>query len=97
MDRQLREQLEAVALSYRHRKDHAPKVTAKGRGETAERILELARSYDIPIHEDKNLIQVLSRLDLQEEIPLEVYRAVAEILVFLYWLAQQEPQEAKEN
>ncbi|MBI3325318.1 MAG: EscU/YscU/HrcU family type III secretion system export apparatus switch protein [Nitrospinae bacterium] len=93
MGHQPQDDLEAVALRYRHRKDPAPKVTAKGRGHLAEQILELARAYNIPIREDKNLVQVLSLLDLNQEIPPEVYRAVAEILVFIYRLTMQRQQD----
>jgi flagellar biosynthesis protein len=79
----------AVALHYQPRKDKAPKIVAKGQGYVAEKILELARQHDIPIREDKNLLQILSRLDLNQEIPLEVYKAVAEILAFVYRLSHQ--------
>ena len=59
-------------------------MVAKGQGVIAERILELARAHDVPIREDRNLVQVLSLLDLDEQIPPHAYRAVAEILAFLY-------------
>lgn len=79
----------AVALRYQPQEDHAPKVTAKGKGFLAEQIIALARQHNVPIREDKNLLQVLSRLDLNEEIPPEVYRAVAAILAFIYRMGQQ--------
>lgn len=79
--------LQAVALRYQPGKDQAPKLVAKGRGPIAERILELARAHDIPVRQDKNLVQVLSLLQLDQEIPPSVYRAVAEILAFVYRLA----------
>ncbi|HVO95158.1 MAG TPA: EscU/YscU/HrcU family type III secretion system export apparatus switch protein, partial [Terriglobales bacterium] len=60
---------------------------AKGRGYLADKILELARLHNIPIRQDKNLVQILSRLDLGDEIPPEVYRVVAEILAFIYRLS----------
>ena len=75
---------QAVALRYRPEEGSAPKVTAKGRGYLAEQIVELARKHNVPIREDKDLLQVLSRLDLNQEIPTEVYKAVAEILAFIY-------------
>ncbi|MBI3301627.1 MAG: EscU/YscU/HrcU family type III secretion system export apparatus switch protein [Deltaproteobacteria bacterium] len=81
----------AVALRYKPQEDRAPKVAAKGSGYLAEKILELARSHHIPIREDKNLVQILSRLDLDQEIPPEVYRAVAEILSFIYQLTKRRP------
>ena len=82
---------QAVALRYNRQEDHAPKVAAKGRGYLAEKILELARAHNIPVREDKNLVQILSRLDLNQEVPPEVYRAVAEILAFIYRLSKQRP------
>jgi flagellar biosynthesis protein len=77
-------QKRAVALRYDPARDTAPKVVAKGRGRTADQILELARKNDVPVRQDANLVQVLSRLNLDQEIPPEVYSAVAAILAFLY-------------
>jgi flagellar biosynthesis protein len=85
------EQRQAVALHYAPKKDVAPKLVAKGRGYLAEKIIELARLHNIPIRHDKKLLQILSRLDLEEEIPPEVYRVVAEILAFIYRLSNSRP------
>ena len=74
----------AAALRYIQKKDSAPKVMAKGSGILAEKILQLAKEYNIPIKEDVHLVEVLSTLDLYQEIPPELYKAVAEILVFVY-------------
>jgi len=74
----------AAALKYMHGKDSAPKLTAKGNGEVAKKIIEIAKAHNIPIHEDKELVEFLSKLDLYQEIPPELYRAVAEILAFIY-------------
>jgi flagellar biosynthesis protein len=74
----------AVALRYDPARDAAPKLVAKGQGRIADQILELARKNDVPVREDANLVQVLSRLNLDQEIPKEVYQAVATILAFLY-------------
>lgn len=90
MERDPKESRAAVALRYRPKEDQAPKVVGKGRGYVAEKILEIARAHNIPIREDKNLLQVLSRLDLDEEIPPELYRAVAEILAFIYRLSNRQ-------
>jgi flagellar biosynthesis protein len=81
--------LKVVALRYQGKQDRAPKLAAKGRGYMAERIIEIAKAENIPIREDKNLVEILSRLDLNQEIPPEVYRAVAEILAFVYRIAQR--------
>jgi len=74
----------AVALKYDKLKSDAPKVTAKGQGRVAEKIIELAKKYDIPIKDDPDLIEVLSSLEINEEIPPEIYVAVAELLAFVY-------------
>jgi flagellar biosynthesis protein len=76
--------LRVAALRYDHPKDRAPKLVARGEGHVAEKILALAKEHGIPIHEDRELVEVLSRLDLEEDIPGEVYQVVAEILAFLY-------------
>ncbi|MEW6603021.1 MAG: EscU/YscU/HrcU family type III secretion system export apparatus switch protein [Nitrospirota bacterium] len=76
----------AAALKYIHGKDTAPKLVAKGRGKVAEKIIELAKAHGIPLQEDKELVEFLSMLDLYQEIPPDLYRAVAEILAFVYSL-----------
>ena len=76
----------AVALKYEPGKDSAPRVTAKGKGHVARRILEIARQEGIPISEDPDLVGALIQLDFDEEIPPELYKAVAEILAFAYRL-----------
>lgn len=74
----------AVALKWDGR--GAPKVTAKGRGETAARILELARENDIPLRHERELLELLMLVDLDREIPQNLYIAVAEIIAFAYTL-----------
>ena len=76
----------AVALKYEKEKDAAPRIVAKGRGFVAQKIIETARAHRVPLYEDKNLVQVLEALDLETEIPQELYRAVAEVLAFIYRL-----------
>jgi flagellar biosynthesis protein len=76
----------AVALKYETEKDSAPRVVAKGRDLIAEKIIETARAHNVPLYEDKNLVQVLEALDIDTEIPPELYRAVAEVLAFIYRL-----------
>jgi flagellar biosynthesis protein len=94
MDRQARQLHQAVALRYQADQDRAPKVVAKGQGAVAQRIIELARARGIPIRQDKNLVQVLSLLELDQQIPPSVYRAVAEILAFVYRLANRRPDHS---
>jgi flagellar biosynthesis protein len=74
----------AVALRYSSDKQQAPVVIAKGKGEVAERILQKAREHGIPLQEDASLVEVLSKLELNQEIPAELYQLVAEILSFIY-------------
>ena len=81
-----KEKPKAVALKYETDKDSAPRVVAKGRDVIAEKIIETARAHNVPLYEDKNLVQVLEALDLDTEIPPELYRAVAEVLAFIYRL-----------
>lgn len=76
----------AVALKYDEKKDGAPRVTATGRGDIAAKIIEIAKAHNVPLYEDKNLVQVLEALDLEVEIPPNLYRAVAEVLAFVYRL-----------
>lgn len=73
---------QAIALSYDPNED-APKVIATGRGALAERIIEKAQEADVPVHRDDKLADTLSRLDIGEMIPPELYEVVAEILVFV--------------
>lgn len=84
---------QAIALQYAN--GEAPRVVASGAGEIAERILALAKEHDVPIREDDALADILARLDVGFEIPPETFRAVAEILAFLYradeeWKRRQE-------
>jgi len=82
----VKKKAKAVALKYNKEKDAAPKITAKGRGIIAEKIVEAAQAHHVPLYEDKNLVQVLEALELETEIPPELYRAVAEVLAFIYRL-----------
>ncbi|MFP4088331.1 MAG: EscU/YscU/HrcU family type III secretion system export apparatus switch protein [Desulfobacteraceae bacterium] len=81
----------AVAIKYSRDKDRAPKVLAKGRNEVAERIIQKAKESQVPVYPDQDLVQVLETLDLNFEIPPELYRAVAEVLVFIYALNNRLP------
>ncbi len=78
------ERRKAVALRYERGRDPAPRVTARGAGDLADRILALARENNIPIQRDKALLDALYHLEINEEIPEELYQVVAEILAFVY-------------
>jgi flagellar biosynthesis protein len=80
----MRNQL-AVALHYD--KSGAPRVVAKGRGGIGEKIIELAKAHDIPIEENEVLAGALANVELGDEIPAELYKAVAEVLVFVLRLS----------
>jgi flagellar biosynthesis protein len=74
----------AVALSYDKGIDLAPRVISKGSGWFADKILAIAKEHRIPIREDAELAKILSTLELNSYIPLEVYAVVAEILSYVY-------------
>jgi flagellar biosynthesis protein len=82
-DSNLEEKTQAAALRYNIEKDDAPVIVAQGQGELARQIIQLAEENDIPLEEDKDLVKVLLQLELEEEIPEELYQAVAEILSFV--------------
>jgi flagellar biosynthesis protein len=75
----------AVALHYDHL--GAPRVVAKGKGTIGSKIIEVAKAHDIPIEENEVLVGALSNVDIGEEIPAELYKAVAEVLVFVLRLS----------
>jgi flagellar biosynthesis protein len=78
----------AVALVYRQEQDDAPRVVAKGSGVIAEKILETARQNAVPVYQSKTLSNILMAVELDREIPHELYHAVAEVLAYIYRLDQ---------
>ncbi len=84
---------EAVALEYGLR--DAPVVTAKGSDELAEAIIAEARRQGVYVAEDRELVAALSRLDLEQEIPRDLYVAVAVVLSWAYWLRGMKPGDEK--
>ncbi|MFC1770254.1 EscU/YscU/HrcU family type III secretion system export apparatus switch protein [Candidatus Margulisiibacteriota bacterium] len=81
-----REKLKAVAIKYNVKKDKAPKIIAAGKGVIAERILKIADEFDIPFFEDQALTELLSKIDLNANVPAELFTLVAEVLAFVYQL-----------
>ena len=73
-----------VALKYNQNTDQAPRIIASGSGSIAEQIIKKARQENIPIKEDKDVVQVLAELNIGDEIPEELYTVIAEILSFFY-------------
>jgi len=74
----------AVALRYDQEKETSPRVVAKGKGYIARKIKEIAEEYNIPIRHDDDLVELLAQIDIDREIPQELYAAVAEILSWIY-------------
>lgn len=82
----------AVALHYDAQSDEAPRVVAKGDRLLAERIIALAEEHGVPVQEDPDLVAMLAKLDVDTFIPEELYRAVAEVLAFVYRLNNRMPE-----
>ncbi len=80
-----------MALQYQRQRDPSPRVVAKGEGELALKILELAREHGVAIKEDPDLAQLLSAVELETQIPVEAFVAVAEILAFIYRAKTEAP------
>lgn len=80
----------AIALKYDKEKDGAPRVVAKGMRIKAEKIREIAKQYNIPIMKNLPLANALYRVDVGQEVPEELYDAVAEVLNFVYALQQEQ-------
>ncbi|HJV44108.1 MAG TPA: EscU/YscU/HrcU family type III secretion system export apparatus switch protein [Bacillota bacterium] len=79
----------AVAITYEPNKNAAPVVSAKGVGMVADAILTRAKAHNVPIRENHSLVEILSKLNLNEQIPPELYQVVAEILAFVYRMENQ--------
>ncbi len=81
-------QQSAIALAYRS-DEAAPRVVAKGRGLVAQAIIERAHQHGVYVHESRELVSLLMQVDIDQRIPPALYRAVAELLVWVYRLEQQ--------
>ena len=79
---------QAVALAY-EQGEYAPKIVAKGRGVVAEQIIARAREHHIFIHQSKELVSLLMKVDMDDHIPTPLYQAIAELLVWVYELEQR--------
>ena len=75
---------QAVALKYDMERDAAPKVVAKGRGHVAENILAAAQQNAVPVYQNKTLVNMLMALEIDREIPPELYRTIAEVMAYVY-------------
>ncbi len=87
--------LRAVAVKYDIKKGKAPKIIATGKGVLAEQILRLAEDHKVPFFEDQSLTDLLAKLDLNDDVPPELYTLVAEVLAFVYQLDKLAKQKKK--
>lgn len=85
----------AIALDYDIDINQAPKVIAKGKGALANNIIKIAQDNDIPIKKDEDLVELLSAIDIEKEIPQSMYKAVSEIFSFIYDLTTIERKKAE--
>ncbi len=83
----------AAALKYDHLTQNAPRIVAKGQGDIAKNIIKIAKENNLPIKKDEDLIELLSKLDIDKEIPTEMYKAVAEIFSFIYGITNKKRDE----
>ncbi len=79
----------AIAILYNENESAAPKIVAGGKGIIAEKIIATAREAGIHIQEDANLVELLSKVPIGEEIPVELYQTVAEVLAFVYQMNEK--------
>lgn len=74
----------AVAIRYDTEQEQAPRVLAKGEGESAKNIIKIAQLHKLPIKKDADLIELLSKVEIDKEVPQELYKAVAELFSYIY-------------
>ncbi len=79
----------AVAMRYDPTKENAPRVVAKGQGVSAENIIKIAELHNLPIKKDEDLVEMLSKVELDQEVPEKLYVAVAEVFSFIYKITQR--------
>jgi len=79
----------AAALRYDTKKENAPRVIAKGEGVSAQNIIKIAQLHNLPIKKDEDLIELLSKVELDKEVPEALYKAVAEVFSFIYKMTKK--------
>lgn len=82
---------DTLAVSLKYDGDGAPQVTAKGTGHLAQQILDLAKEHNIPIQQDAELTELLSQIEIDQQIPPLLYEAVAKVLLFAYQVTGKQP------
>ena len=85
-----------VAVAIEYGLNETPIISASGRGELAQKIIDAAHKAGIPIHKEEDLVGLLSILELDEAIPEELYKVVAEVLAYSYWLRGMRPGDEKQ-
>ena len=86
----------AVALRYDKEQEKAPRVLAKGEGETAKNIIKIAQLHKLPIKKDADLIELLSKVEIDKEVPQELYKAVAELFSYIYKITNTMEEKTEE-
>ena len=77
---------EAVAIRYDRERENAPRVVAKGRGAIAQQLMAIAKKHAVPVYQNQTVTQLLMAVELDREIPPELYQAVANVLAYVYRL-----------
>ena len=93
MTEEIRHHNQDVAVALNYDGENAPRITAKGQNELARQILEKAEEADIPLKYDPELAAILSQIPLGDEIPENLYQAVAEVIAFAYFIAGKTPED----
>ena len=86
---------EAVAIRYDRDRENAPRVVAKGKGYVAEQLLAIARRHAVPVYQNQTVTQLLMAVELDREIPPELYQAVANVLAYVYRMDGRAAEKAK--
>jgi len=85
----------AAAIKYDAEQNAAPKIVATGKGSIAEEIIRIAEENDVPLYQDPQLAKMLGSIELETEVPPELYSLVAEVLAFVYKLEQKKGGKSK--
>ncbi|MCW8838956.1 MAG: EscU/YscU/HrcU family type III secretion system export apparatus switch protein [Thiovulaceae bacterium] len=80
----------AAALRYDKEKDNAPRVVSKGEGKVADNIIKIAELHNLPIKKDEDLVELLSKVELDKEVPEALYKVVAELFTFVYRVTKKD-------
>ena len=89
-------QIQPIAVALEYDGENTPTVSASGIGTVAEKILEIANQHGIPLQQDRELVEILAELDIDSEIPENLFRAVAEVIAFAYMLSGKFPKNWKQ-